>query len=147
MSPDVGTAVQHDEIGEADLGDSAYGARISACWSALPEDCQSITRWLTDWNNSRYRAAELSYVRVRMGERLAVFGEPDHPALQFRGISTAAPAMAVAVHADAPGRLLVTSGAPISNLRAAIVIILLCAPFTVEDDPENLDQVLHQTRR
>ncbi|ABD55929.1 hypothetical protein [Jannaschia sp. CCS1] len=119
----AGFALEREPIGEADPGDSDYGAITRACWTALPEDSRPVTRWLTDWNNSRYRAAEMSYLRLRIGEVLADGTEPDHLALRLGETGAAGPAMALAIHGfEAGGRILLTSGAPGSNLRAVVVI-------------------------
>ncbi|MBY5931933.1 hypothetical protein KUV51_02875 [Tateyamaria omphalii] len=123
QSPRVaGIALEQEPVGEFDMGDSDYDGLTRACWAALPQDTAPVTRWLTDWNNGRYRAAELSYVQMRISERLKDGVLPDHPALRFGDTGAAGPAMAIALHANDPGRLLLTCGAPGSNLRAALVV-------------------------
>lgn len=116
------SAVESEAVGERDTGDSDYGALTQACWTALPDDGRRVDRWPTDWNNSRYRAAELSYVRLRLGGVIADGVEPAHPALTFGETGAAGAAMAMALSGVGTGRTLITSGAPGSNGRAAIVV-------------------------
>ncbi|RVV98319.1 hypothetical protein EKE94_05155 [Mesobaculum littorinae] len=119
-----GLGIDVEEVGEFDLGDSDYAAITASCWDALPDDGRMVDVWVTDWNNSRYRAAELSYLRVRLGSVLAPGCAPAHQALDTGDIGAAGPAFAVALALGTPGLMLVTAGSPGSNLRAAIALTL-----------------------
>ena len=70
----------------------------------LPGDGRPVERWVTDWNRSRYRAAELSYVRLRLGAPVAEDCAPEHPAFEFGDTGAAGAAMAVALLGATPGR-------------------------------------------
>jgi hypothetical protein len=68
--------------------DSSYNGLSDAAIAALDQHARTglgaPADVLTDWNNSRYRAAEFSYAVVRMtGQLDAGFAEADHPCQRF----------------------------------------------------------------
>lgn len=108
----VGTlqaAVATDAVGEADTGDSDYAAMAKVCHDVSTPQMQ-IRLWVSDWNNSRYRAAEFSYAQLRMTQRLHKPLKVIHSALLFGDTGAAGPAISLALAlAETPDMALITT--------------------------------------
>lgn len=87
-----------EPVGEMAGNDSVFTGLSEACHSAadaLPAHAQ-ISHWMSDWNNGRYRASEISYAMQRLGTRLADGLDPSPPALGFGDCGAAYPLVAIA---------------------------------------------------
>lgn len=104
----TGAGVAHDPVGEADAGDSDYAAMTNACVAAIG-DSGPIQHWISDWNNSRYRAAEMSYAQLRLTAQLERPLQVVHPVLRLGDVGAAGPAVALSLAANLEGESLITS--------------------------------------
>ncbi len=92
----LGAGMGLESVKEDDPGDSNHTGLSSAWWDALGPDADTIADHLwTDWNNGRYRAAQMSYAMVRTTPRLVPGIEPEHVALQFGDTGAAAQLLAL----------------------------------------------------
>lgn len=115
----LGAAVQTERVGEFDEGGTDFAALSSACRYAVG-DTTDIPLWITDWNNGRYRAAELSYCQLRL--QYALTDRPDilHLPLIFGDIGAATLGVGLGI-ATAHQNLLLTASASKSGHRAAVL--------------------------
>jgi hypothetical protein len=117
----LGVGAGQDTVGEFDDGDSDYTALSDACHAALPKGSM-LAGWFTDWNNSRYRAAELSYAQLRMASRLADDIEMSHLALLLGDTGAAGQGIAMALAATQSGVSLVSGSGPQSRARSVLAV-------------------------
>lgn len=120
------------------LSEAAFMAAESA-WQARRE--RAISGWIADWNNSRYRATELSFAIHRLNPTcLQSDLSPVYPAMQFGDIGAAYGCLAIILScsarwsfvtlgrekavadADQERFFLVSSSSMLSGLRSAIVL-------------------------
>lgn len=81
-----------------------------------------LSAWLSDWNNSRYRATELSFAMSRAAAVLGDVPDPEHLAITFGDVGAAYGGLAAALlAARGERRGLVSAGSP-SGLRSAFVV-------------------------
>lgn len=79
-------ALTQEPVPESANADSAFTGLSEAAHAALDATGAGVGvgRVVSDWNNSRYRASELSYALLRVGSRLTdADPEPVYPALEF----------------------------------------------------------------
>lgn len=114
----LGAAVETEQVREFDEGGTDFAALSSACRHAIGETVD-IPLWMTDWNNGRYRAAELSYCQLRL--QYALTDRPDilHLPLIFGDIGAATMGVGLAI-ATAHRTALLTASASKSGYRAAM---------------------------
>jgi len=105
------------------LSDSAFAAL-----DGLQADSGELTALISDWNNSRYRASEMSYTLHRLAaDHLYPGVEPDYPSLTFGDCGAAYFPLAL-VQALAlsnplePGSAICLSGTTRSGERGAVVL-------------------------
>ena len=119
-----------EPIKEFDEAETTFDAMSTACRNSLTSSLrpiqpeEKVSHWYSDWNNSRYRATELSFAIHRMNEDfLEPNLQPTFPALKFGdvGASSMPLALAMALYDDNVNGLgLVTAGSWSSGLRSAI---------------------------
>ncbi|MFV0475994.1 MAG: hypothetical protein ACK5MQ_17595 [Pikeienuella sp.] len=86
-----------EEAGERSGADSAFTGLSDCALEALDGVEAPVAVVLSDWNNSRYRAAELSYCFHRLsGPHLAAGAEPEYPGVAFGDVGAAFAPLAVA---------------------------------------------------
>lgn len=118
-----GFALAQDQIAEDESGDSDYGAMAQACQNAWL-DGQTVDCLMTNWNNNRFRAAEISYTQLRTQNLQSPEFDVVHPALTFGDLGAAFPGVALALALDQTVNSLVAiSGGPGQHLRGAISLI------------------------
>ncbi|KGJ06671.1 hypothetical protein SAMN04487972_102283 [Paracoccus halophilus] len=78
----TGPGVEVEPVREFDEGGTNHAAMTAACAAALPASGGGSC-WITDWDNSRYRAAELSYSELRLRSRLDQNVDISHSPLIF----------------------------------------------------------------
>lgn len=108
----ISTAQANEPDPESSGRDSAFTGLSSAAFDALTGISDPI-RIASDWNNSRFRAAELSYCMTRLTP-FHTFAAPDpiYPCATFGDCGTAWPAITLAtlLSADLQGTTLALSG-------------------------------------
>ncbi|MDO5622974.1 MAG: hypothetical protein Q4G24_16125 [Paracoccus sp. (in: a-proteobacteria)] len=114
----TGMAVEVEPVREFDDGGTDYAAMTNAAATALPIS-GGISCWITDWNNSRYRAAELSYSELRLRRRLGQSAEIAHSPLIFGDVGAAALGVGLVMGVTQPSCLLTVSSSG-SGARAAL---------------------------
>jgi hypothetical protein len=124
------------EPAPAHLGtDSAFTGMSEAALLALDRHGRAghpaPAQLLTDWNNSRYRAAEFSYAMVRLSGLLgATAAEASHPTHQFG--QCGAGWLAAVLGTQSTGSALVLSGNEADGTRGAFVIAFAGHPVPLE---------------
>ncbi|MEE9390870.1 MAG: hypothetical protein V3W41_00015 [Planctomycetota bacterium] len=118
-----------EPIDEFDQQDSIFTGTSDAAFLAFRDDPTPVNCVITDWNGSRYRAAQLSYTLHRISRDHLVPGtEPESPAPAFGDCGAAFLGVAMlAVHRQVVGRTdgvraLILAGSPASRRRAALVL-------------------------
>lgn len=139
----TGTATALEKVKQFEEAESAFPALSDCCFEAVEQSGSSshdlrISAWLADWDNSRYRASELSLALHRLGPDHAADGlEPTYPAIDFGNVGAAFGALASALvfervqesvlmnPTEALGagvKNLISAGSTFSGLRSAIVL-------------------------
>lgn len=116
----TGMGVEIEPVREFDNGGTDYAAMTTAAAAALPAT-DGVSCWITDWNNSRYRAAELSYSELRLRRRLGQNAEISHSPLVFGDVGAAGLGVAMVMGIMQPSSLL-TASISGSGDRAALVL-------------------------
>lgn len=102
--------------------DSNFSGLSDAGHEALKDfqDVQ-INDLISDWNNSRYKAAELSYAMLRLSSSFAKPPEPDYPALFYgdTGVGWLGPVLARITQAKNGAKLLALCGNDEDEKRGA----------------------------
>lgn len=126
----TGIAEATEPVPERAQKDSAHTGLSDAALGALQAHGRSgfalPGQVLTDWNNSRYRAAEFSYALVRLTGLLRPgFVEAEHPAMRFGQCGAAWFAAVMAwLATDGAGACLVLCGNETDGTRGAFVLCL-----------------------
>lgn len=98
----LGYACAAEPVGELDEAETAHTGLSAACHAACGGlGGRRLTHWVSDWNNGRYRAAELAYAQLRVGGRHgeeALEAEP--MALAFGDVGAASPVLGLALALD-----------------------------------------------
>ncbi|MGH1329257.1 MAG: hypothetical protein ACRBBK_00095 [Paracoccaceae bacterium] len=117
-----------EPVGEMAGADSVFSGLSEACHSAvdaLPKETQ-ISHWISDWNNGRYRASEISYAMQRLGARLNDGIAPSPPALGFGDCGAAYPFVAIAQALEemrnTEERALISASSSGANSRGALIL-------------------------
>jgi len=118
----TGAAIEVETLREGETGATDFSAMSKACLSALPAD-QLSSCWLTDWNNSRYGATELSYAQLRLAGRFERDFETLHLPLVFGSTGAAGLGVALAASLSRPGCSLLTGSVELSAERAALASV------------------------
>lgn len=139
----TGAATAIEKVKQLDEGESAFSALSDCCFQAIEQSDSSsqdlrISTWLADWDNSRYRASELSLALHRLGPHTIDGLEPIYPAINFGNIGAAFGALALALIFEqvqenalssnltdtlgARVKNLVSAGSTFSGLRSAVVL-------------------------
>lgn len=118
-----GCAQGTEPVPEHAGADSAFTGLSDAGHAAAAQAGRPAGMVLSDWNNSRYRASELSYALLRLSERLTLPPpEPVFPALEFGHAGAAWLATACASLAPGGGPALLLCGNDNDGTRAALVL-------------------------
>lgn len=127
----LSAASRVETVKQLDEAQGTYPALASCCFAAIEKinhtDAPRIDAWHADWDNSRYRASELSLALLRVGtEYLADGVEPNYlsPSLGNLGAAYGATALALLAGDDAGSGAIVTAGSTLSGLRAAVLVEL-----------------------
>ncbi|MFD1798208.1 hypothetical protein FQV27_16715 [Paracoccus aurantiacus] len=116
-----GVAIETEQVREMDLGGTDFAALTTASRRSIGERAE-IPLWLTDWNNGRYRAAELSYCQLRLQYALAEDLVILHLPLIFGDLGAATHGLGLALAAADGNSALLTASTRDSGKRAAIYI-------------------------
>lgn len=149
----VGAGIAEEPVSEFEalattfpgLSTAALGAcdeaRDVLLGAGLPADLPLVENWYSDWNNSRYRAAELAACAQRLRAEFLPDGlEIEHPALRLGDVGAAGALLALALFGERArrtgevSRALVTSGSWRSGLRAALLAISAPAPPSIDKE-------------
>lgn len=142
----LGAGHMVESVKEDQEADSVFTALSEAAFTATEmalknSNERSISAWIADWNNSRYRATELSFAIHRLNAACLQEGlSPVYPALQFGDVGAAYGCLAIILarsarsfpsifsvdHAEASAAqentFLVSAGSAMSGLRSAMVL-------------------------
>lgn len=113
-----------ETLREDDDGDSDYSGMSQAWWQALGQGETRVDHLWTDWNNGRYRAAQMSYAMLRSTQRLAADITPEHVSMTFGDTGAAAQLLALGqglVQAQSQETVLVSAHSRWSGDCSAIV--------------------------
>lgn len=117
-----------ETVGELAGADSTFSGLSEACHSATDTASKDtkLSHWISDWNNGRYRASEISYAMQRLGARLADGLEPSPPALGFGDCGAAYPLVAIAQALEemrnTEQRALISASSSGANTRGALIL-------------------------
>lgn len=117
----AGVAIEIEKVREMDLGGTDFAALTTASRRSIGERA-GIPLWLTDWNNGRYRAAELSYCQLRLQYALAEDLTILHLPLIFGDLGAATHGLGIGLAAVDGSSALLTASTRCSGKRAAIYI-------------------------
>jgi hypothetical protein len=134
----LGAGVAVEMEGEDDAKDSDYQGLTVACRGALEGVEMQVVAWETDCNNARYRAAEMSYTALRLGQRLAAECQVRHLSAALGDTGAALPGLALALHWQGgalAGPVLITGAGQASGRRGAIVVAKVRGGTDVANDP------------
>ncbi len=142
----LGAGQMVEPVKECQEADSIFNALSEATFTATEvalrrNEERTISAWVADWNNSRYRATELAFAIHRLSHYCLKSGLlPVYPALQFGDVGAAYGCVAIILARSArsfsivfgedqvePGAdqeylSLVTAGSAMSGLRSALVL-------------------------
>ncbi|WP_133176169.1 hypothetical protein [Pelagivirga sediminicola] len=83
----------------------------------------SVDTWIGDWNNNRYRAAEMSYAHLRLGRTLATGAERTHAPLIFGETGASGPGLALLMGLMRTGTTLISvSGGTGGHAKSALTM-------------------------
>lgn len=125
----LSAATAQEEAGERSAADSAFTGLSDCALEALDGVEDPVAVVLSDWNNSRYRAAELSYCFHRLSApHLARGAEPEYPGVAFGDTGAAFTPLALfralemETEAEAAELVLLLASSTHSCERSAILI-------------------------
>lgn len=114
----IGTGIEFETCKQDDQGQSNYSALSKAWRQALDSSTTPVTNVISDWNNNRYCAAELSYSMLRASDRLSSDADVDHISVNFGDLGAAAQMFALLMSPE--GTSLLSASSRWSGQRSAI---------------------------
>jgi len=115
----IGAGLGFEICKQDDQGQSNYSALSKAWRQALDNNSIPVTNVVSDWNNNRYRAAELSYSMLRASDRLSAGIDVGHISVNFGDLGAAAQLFAMLMSHE--GTSLMSASSRWSGQRSAII--------------------------